>query len=280
LVSKRLAQALVGLPDGTLWHLHPHADRIEIVPGRVTSLTGGAMALAELNELPLPVLAPDPFLQLSERAGRALNLLFSSDARLSEPAVLREVTRLLPAHAGLFLGSSMPVRDAEMFGSVRDHSAAIAGNRGASGIDGTIASAAGFAIGLKRTSVVVLGDLAALHDLNSLAFLRQANPPLVTVIINNHGGGIFHFLPSLQLEAQVGPWWTTPHGWGFEHAARQFGLDYHRPNTLPDFLDTFSAAISAGQPCLIEVVTDREENAAIHRALLDAVRASLGPAGA
>jgi isochorismate synthase/2-succinyl-5-enolpyruvyl-6-hydroxy-3-cyclohexene-1-carboxylate synthase/2-succinyl-6-hydroxy-2,4-cyclohexadiene-1-carboxylate synthase/O-succinylbenzoate synthase len=73
----------------------------------------------------------------------------------------------------------------------------VAANRGASGIDGVLSSAAGFAYGLQRPVTLVIGDLSFLHDVNGLSLLRggEMAPPLTVVLINNRGGGIFSFLP-------------------------------------------------------------------------------------
>lgn len=73
----------------------------------------------------------------------------------------------------------------------------VAANRGASGIDGVLSSAAGFAAGLQRPVTLVIGDLSFLHDVNGLSLLRggEMAPPLTIVLINNKGGGIFSFLP-------------------------------------------------------------------------------------
>jgi isochorismate synthase/2-succinyl-5-enolpyruvyl-6-hydroxy-3-cyclohexene-1-carboxylate synthase/2-succinyl-6-hydroxy-2,4-cyclohexadiene-1-carboxylate synthase/O-succinylbenzoate synthase len=73
----------------------------------------------------------------------------------------------------------------------------VAANRGASGIDGVLSSAAGFASGLQRPVTLVIGDLSFLHDVNGLSLLRggEMAPPLTVVLINNRGGGIFSFLP-------------------------------------------------------------------------------------
>jgi isochorismate synthase/2-succinyl-5-enolpyruvyl-6-hydroxy-3-cyclohexene-1-carboxylate synthase/2-succinyl-6-hydroxy-2,4-cyclohexadiene-1-carboxylate synthase/O-succinylbenzoate synthase len=73
----------------------------------------------------------------------------------------------------------------------------VAANRGASGIDGVLSSAAGFAAGLQKPVTLVVGDLSFLHDVNGLSLLRggEMAPPLTVVLINNKGGGIFSFLP-------------------------------------------------------------------------------------
>ena len=51
--------------------------------------------------------------------------------------------------------------------------ASVAANRGASGIDGVLSSAAGFAFGLNRGVTLVVGDISFLHDINGLCLLRS-----------------------------------------------------------------------------------------------------------
>ena len=66
---------------------------------------------------------------------------------------------------------------------------------GANGIDGTISSAFGVAAADPPGPVVLLiGDVALLHDLGGLIAARRLGLELTIVAINNDGGGIFHFL--------------------------------------------------------------------------------------
>lgn len=193
---------------------------------------------------------------------------------LSEPAVARAVTRLLRNLHGLVPGASMPVRDVNQFAARNPNRIHVACNRGASGIDGTLATAVGFARGLRQCVTVLLGDLAALHDLNSLALVAQSKVPVIVVVVNNRGGGIFHFLPQVADE-DFEAFFGTPHDWDFEHAAGQFDLPYAFIETLEEFEDAYREALDTGVSCLIEVETDREENLEIHHALAHALQ---GPA--
>ncbi len=188
---------------------------------------------------------------------------------LTEPDVARLVAGHLPDGHGLYLASSMPVRDVDAFAEPVGSRPRVAANRGASGIDGTIASAAGFATGLGQPVTLLIGDLALLHDLNSLALLRQV--PVVVVAVNNDGGGIFSFLPIAQFEDVFEPYFGTPHGLTFEAAAQLFGLPYIQPETPADFLTAYQEACAVGTSVLIEVRTNREENRAFHESLRDYV---------
>ena len=186
-------------------------------------------------------------------------------AAVSEPYVARAVSRLVPESHALFVSSSMPVRDMDLFAAADGPSVRVAANRGASGIDGTIASAAGFSAGLSHPVTVVAGDLALLHDLNSLELARKAG--LVVVVLNNNGGGIFHFIPGALAEGGFETVLGTPHGLAFRDAARMFGLEYMCPDTRQEFSEAYARACESGVSTLIEVNTDRESNLELHARL-------------
>ena len=69
-------------------------------------------------------------------------------------------------------------------------------NRGASGIDGNIATVIGLCLEPSDTPLIaIVGDLAALYDLNAFLMMDRVKRPLTIVIINNGGGCIFERLP-------------------------------------------------------------------------------------
>ena len=152
--------------------------------------------------------------------------------KISEPGVARKITQLIPGNHVLFSASSMPIRDLDMFANPDSQPVPFAANRGASGIDGTVASAIGFSRGHHKPVTLLIGDLALLHDLNSLAFIKNYPEQVIIVVINNDGGGIFSFLPVPKHTEHFETCFGTPHGFNFEGAASQFGLNYIRPSTM------------------------------------------------
>lgn len=204
-------------------------------------------------------------------AAGAVAAVLDAEPAVSEPSIAADLIELLPAGWGAFAGSSMPIRDLDTFAEASVPCAAplaVGANRGASGIDGAIASAVGFAAGLQAPAGALVGDLAVLHDLGSLAALARSPQPVVLVVVNNDGGGIFSFLPALTSQDDVFErCFGTPHGYRFEHACRMFGLDYHRPATRAAARDTLGRCFAAGKPALIEVATERDANLALHRRL-------------
>jgi 2-succinyl-5-enolpyruvyl-6-hydroxy-3-cyclohexene-1-carboxylate synthase len=194
---------------------------------------------------------------------------------LGEPQVARALLGAMPAHATVVVASSMPVRDVESFTAVRDDPPRVVSNRGANGIDGTVSTAFGVAAAGDGPVVCLLGDVALLHDAGGLLAARRLRVPLVLVLLNNDGGGIFEFLPVSGegdfFEEHV----ATPHGVDFAHAAALYGCAYERATTLTGLLETIGAALARDAVTIVEVRTDRDANLALHRRATEAALAAL-----
>lgn len=194
---------------------------------------------------------------------------------ITEPWLAAAVSGLLPAHHGLMVANSMPIRDMEMFGMTNHEHLTLAANRGVSGIDGNVATAAGFAEGLRQPVTLVIGDLALLHDLNSLSLVRTSPYPVIIVAVNNDGGGIFSFLPVGEVKHHFETCFGTPHGLRFEGAASMFGLTYDCPRTSEEFMRVYRKALSSKRSHLIEVTTERSANLREHRRIQAILRDAL-----
>jgi len=194
---------------------------------------------------------------------------------VSEPWVARHLSEALPDDHGLFLGNSMPVRDMDAYGAASGATRVVAANRGASGVDGTVASAAGFAYGLEKPVTLLIGDVALLHDLNSLSLLRSRRSRVVVVVLNNNGGGIFHFLPVAAQTDIFETYFGTPHNLGFESAAALYGLHYVRAETCDAFVSAYREAIEADDSAIIEIPSDRRRNVEVHGEIQAAVARAL-----
>lgn len=172
----------------------------------------------------------------------------------------------------VYTASSMPIRDQEAFLPPGEADVLFLCNRGANGIDGLVSSGIGAAQASGRPTTVVTGDLGLLHDLGGLAALRGAATPVRIVVIDNDGGGIFHFLPQAsvlgaeEFEALLG----TPRGVSAAKAAAMFDLPHRRLDSLDDLPDAL-----AGGTGLIEVPVDRRTNVDLHRRLAERVHEAL-----
>jgi 2-succinyl-5-enolpyruvyl-6-hydroxy-3-cyclohexene-1-carboxylate synthase len=275
-VSKRLEQFLAwSRPDS---YVVVRENPFRLDPGhRVThsvetDVLDLCAALAKLAERRPPATAASwaaGWREASEKVDNYLDRLFEGAEESNEPVVARLISRHIPERHALVVASSMPIRDLDTFAAPDGAPVPVAANRGASGIDGTVATAAGFARGSGRPLTLLIGDLALLHDLNSLAMLR--NLPAIVVVLNNDGGAIFSFLPVARHRAFFEPYFGTPQGLGFEHAAAMFGLHYEHPSSATELVEAYRAASARNAPALIEVRTDREENVTLHRRLLEEI---------
>ncbi len=200
----------------------------------------------------------------------------NKDSALNEIAIARLLSELVPDQHGLWIANSMPIRDMDMYGKPRAHPIRIGANRGTSGIDGTLASAVGFAVGLMKPVTVLVGDLAFLHDLNSLLLVKNSVYPVIVVIINNNGGGIFSFLPIAQYPEVFGNYFVTPHGLQFEHFAKAMALPYYMPRTTHELREQYQQALQSSQSSVIEIHIERLTNYHAHRQLQARIREQLG----
>jgi 2-succinyl-5-enolpyruvyl-6-hydroxy-3-cyclohexene-1-carboxylate synthase len=203
------------------------------------------------------------------------------DAELSEPSVAAVLGRELPPSATLFVASSMPVRDVEGYFPALPEPPRVLANRGANGIDGTVSSAFGVTACATGPVVLLIGDLALAHDIGGLLAARRYGLSLTIVLLNNDGGGIFHFLPVASQADAFEQHIATPSGLDFSTAASLYGCRYSRPNDLAEFVKALGAAVEAEGTTIIEVRTDRVANRELHRELERAALAAIerGSAG-
>jgi 2-succinyl-5-enolpyruvyl-6-hydroxy-3-cyclohexene-1-carboxylate synthase len=208
-------------------------------------------------------------------ASGAIAGVLGSRPELSEPRVAAELGVRLPAEVTLVVASSMPVRDVETFFPARPTPPRVLANRGANGIDGTVSTAFGVAAAAPGPVVLLIGDVALLHDIGGLLAAGRLGLPLAIVLLDNDGGGIFHFLPVAGEGAAFEEHVATPHGVDFAHAAALYGLAHERVAAPEPFRAVLDQALAAERATLIHVRTDREENVALHRAIWEAVRAAV-----
>ncbi|MGL5359596.1 MAG: 2-succinyl-5-enolpyruvyl-6-hydroxy-3-cyclohexene-1-carboxylic-acid synthase [Shewanella sp.] len=169
-----------------------------------------------------------------------------------EAQVVRAIASTRPGQQQLFIGNSLPIRLYDMYAPVSCDSAITYTNRGASGIDGLLATACGIAAHGGKPTTLIIGDLSQLHDLNSLAIARQLASPLVIVILNNDGGNIFNLLP-VPNERVRSDFYRLSHGLEFGYAAAMFNLPYQQVDNLADFQASYLEALDTNSASVIEV---------------------------
>ena len=240
---------------------------------------GSVVGMRLRNPLPQPeeLDVADGWLESWKAADRAVAQAVAPviEAELSEPSVAAWLGRELPAEASLFVASSMPVRDLEGYFPARGDAPRVLSNRGANGIDGTVSSAFGAAAVVDGPVVLLIGDLAVLHDLGGLLTARRGGPAMTIVVLNNDGGGIFHFLPVATQTDAFEEHIATPAGVDFEAVAALFGCGYEQPRDLAEFGKAVSRCVGGAMTTIIEVRTDRVANRELHQELERAALATV-----
>lgn len=167
----------------------------------------------------------DDWKTLDHRGREALDRA-TRELAANEVAVMRDALAALPANAMLQIGNSLPIRTIDHASvSAPQTETIVLTQRGAAGIDGLIASAAG-ATQAGRPVLLVLGDVSFAHDLGGLLAARAAVAPLAILVIDNAGGRIFDGLPVAKAELgdAFAKHWTTAPGVDVVAIARALGL--------------------------------------------------------
>lgn len=156
------------------------------------------------------------------------------------------VARVLAGDVQVMLGSSMAIRYADIFGPVGEDftNAPVWACRGLAGIDGTVSTASGIALGSDPVRVVV-GDLTFAHDVGALALgPEERTPDIQIVVLNDRGGGIFAHLEHGQPEyASTFPrFFATPVDIEIGGIAQGYGLE-HRLIAPGESLEVLDAPV-------------------------------------
>lgn len=165
--------------------------------------------------------------------------------------IYNEVLKSLPEESNLMISNSLAIRDFDYLVD-ENKKINIFSNRGASGIDGIISTAAGIYKSTKTFTYLIIGDLAFLYDLNALHLINQKNIPLKIILINNNGGGIFDLLPIAKEKIDFVKYFKTPIDISFKGIVKSFNGNYSNPKTLEQLKTALKSIISSEKFSVIE----------------------------
>jgi 2-succinyl-5-enolpyruvyl-6-hydroxy-3-cyclohexene-1-carboxylate synthase len=184
---------------------------------------------------------------------------FINQIPFSDLKVFDFVLKSLPANSNLHLGNSTPVRYSQLFGNIKGITCF--SNRGVSGIDGQVSTAAGVSLYSEKTNVLITGDLGFFYDSNAL-MNKYLKPNFKIIIINNGGGGIFRFIPGPSDTPFVDDYFATSHSWSAEGIAKTFGIDYFRAVNEWEMKAQLPVLLKSGKrPGILEIITQGDKSA-------------------
>jgi 2-succinyl-5-enolpyruvyl-6-hydroxy-3-cyclohexene-1-carboxylate synthase len=201
------------------------------------------------------------------RVGRDLDALLAAEPGLTAYDVAGAVARALPREGLLVVGASNPIRDLDLMVPRYEVGARrkVIANRGLAGIDGTVSTAIGAALGRSSSrSLALLGDVTFLHDSNGLVLgSDEPRPDLTLVVVNDDGGSIFATLEqgAEEYADRYDRLFGTPHGVDLGSlcaATRTPHLQVHSRPELEQALATPNGGVE-----VVEAVVRRDDRRAL-----------------
>lgn len=170
----------------------------------------------------------------------------------SEPAWIRHLIDVIPEGSHVFLGNSLPIREAGLVLQSARPGVEFFANRGANGIDGLVSTFLGMSAAHSGENWLIVGDLSTLYDLAGPWIISQMDhPKLRIVVINNGGGKIFSRVNSLRaLPETARSVIENRHSLSFEPWAQLWGMEYVQTDDPMDLEDLIQV------PIVIEIRPD------------------------
>lgn len=182
---------------------------------------------------------------------------FVENAPLSDMSAVTQLLRLVPGGTQLHLANSTSVRWTQLFPTRPDLTYFC--NRGTSGIDGSLSTAAGYAYASKQPTVFLTGDLSFIYDSNGL-WNNYIGDNLKIIVLNNNGGNIFRFIGDKKLMEKSLDFFTTPHQVKIKSLVEAFGLEYLVCDKTEDLETSLKTLFISDKATVLEIFTDADLN--------------------
>ncbi len=237
--------------DETLAHL----PIIHFTPLPFAGLARGEVRpIDDLPTMPTPVGREDDYLSRDRIMAEQVSAVLDREPQ-SEPALVRALSRELPANSRVYLGNSLPIREWDLAATREPRGLALEANRGANGIDGQLSTFFGWCKP-RVENVCIVGDLTALYDLGAPWICPQLDRGVRfrIIVVNNGGGRIFSRVGSL---APLDPAFReriieNEHTLRFDDWAAMWSIDYEWSGLVTPMTS------DAGMRLVTELVPDAE----------------------
>jgi len=186
------------------------------------------------------------------------HLEYINQTPFSDLKVYSEVFKSIPNDYIVQISNSSAIRYAQL---MKAHpSWKVFCNRGTSGIDGSMSTAIGAAVGSASPTVFITGDLSFFYDSNAL-WNKYIPQNFRVILLNNQGGGIFRILPGDKTDSNFEYFFETPHKLTAEHFCKMYNINYQLATNLTDLQRKIGEFYEKSDvPKLLEVHTPRKIN--------------------
>ena len=287
-VSKQLKQYLRTFKPRAHWQVQtelPYADTYNtlevVVPVKATQLLKLVLPVNS-TDASVPIRLPlTDAIQLSEAdiyrmLIQSVNLRAASKAEayfksltFCDTVVVRELLSQVPANWVVQLANSTPVRLSQLVAT--RHDLQYFGNRGTSGIEGSVSAAAGSALASGRQTLLISGDLSFLYDSNGM---WNANFPsnLKIVVLNNGGANIFSMIGDQSVIERCQPFFDAEHQVNLQALTSAFGIQFQQCASHGELQAGIERLLSSDGAAVLEVTTFRDQNVKSYKELFKYLR--------
>ena len=256
-ICKQLKIFLRDHKPSAQWQLETSLPYIDTFKSLTTIIPGSAVEI--LNKMPFGNTKSgySEVFQAQNKLITQRHDAFVTNAPLSDMSAVTNLLKLAPRNTTLHLANSTSVRWTQLFPTREDLTYFC--NRGTSGIDGSLSTAAGFAYASKQPTVFLTGDLSFIYDSNGL-WNNYIGDNLKIIVLNNNGGNIFRFIGDKQLMEKSLDFFTTPHKVNIKSLVEAYGLDYLVCNKDEELTKSIESLFEANKATVLEVFTDSDLN--------------------
>jgi 2-succinyl-5-enolpyruvyl-6-hydroxy-3-cyclohexene-1-carboxylate synthase len=226
IVSKRIKAKLRKADIHEHWHIDPVDLHMDTFQHLTRAIPIDAVAFLEQFIPTIKHTASSFSASWSETAAKAeaSHHKFLDNCPWTDLKILETVFDAIPQEFDVQLGNSTPVRYSQLFKF--KHKFRFDSNRGTSGIDGSISTAAGAAYASGKLTLMLTGDLGFFYDSNAL-WNKHLPPNLKIIMINNEGGGIFRFIDGPDKTGLLEEFFEARHQTSAKDLAKAFNVDYY-----------------------------------------------------
>lgn len=210
----------------------------------------------------------DKFINLDIAIEQLKNKFIYEQELNSECSIAQELISNIPNKSNLFVSNSLPIRDLESFTSKNKKSIKLYFNRGASGIDGITSTALGVASLSSKPTFLLTGDLSFYYDLSSLIYAKNFQIPLIVILVNNNGGGIFNVLNIERSRKIVEKYFITSLNLNFKDILKAFSLKHFSVSDKKELKRIINFAVKEKYFCVIEIKTDSKKSVELKKSFL------------
>ena len=260
-VSKKIKKFLRSYKPDEHWHISPSGEAMDTYKSLTKTIASKPGDFFKSMDALVATSSAEFAKSWLQKRDRVIDRRedFLADIAWSDLQVFDVLLQHIPVGITLHLGNSTPVRYAQLFGS--RELITYRSNRGVSGIDGQVSTAAGAAFATDNINLLITGDVGFLYDSNGL-MNQNLTPNLKIIVINNGGGGIFRFIPGPDTSPQLEKFFETKHNYTVEKLAGAFNIKYKKVGTTRELLYALPEFFNETEkPLLLEIFTPGNTNA-------------------